>query len=142
MRPDRLLSAREKERVIGAIREAESRSAGEIVVRVIGFCLGDTRRRAEKEFFRLGVHRTRDRSGVLILLVLSRRRIEVVADEGISARVPQPAWDFLVAGMAARFREGAYAEGLVTAVEEIGALLAEHFPRRHDDTDELPNDIV
>lgn len=141
VRAEQLFTDLEKRRIVDAIGEAESRSAGEIRVKVIDSCFGKTRTRAEKEFFRLGVDKTRDASGVLILLVLGQRRIEVVADKGISARVPQAIWDSLVAGMAERFREEAYADGLVSAVQSIGDLLAKHFPRRADDTNELSNSV-
>jgi putative membrane protein len=39
------------------------------------------------------------------------------------------------------FSERKFREGLVEAVHAVGALLAQHFPRRPDDTNELPNEV-
>jgi putative membrane protein len=44
--------------------------------------------------------------------------------------------------MLGHIRAGRLAEGLVAAVEKVGAVLAEHFPRAEDDTNELPDRLI
>ena len=44
--------------------------------------------------------------------------------------------------MEQRLREGQFTEAVLAAVEKVGALLAAKFPRRPDDTNELPDGIV
>jgi len=93
-------------------------------------------------FLEHGLHRTRDATGVLILISLFERRVRVLADRGISAVVPQETWDGVIATITAGIREGRTCEALCSAVERCGDLLQERFPRREDDTDELPNLIT
>ena len=47
-----------------------------------------------------------------------------------------------MAAMLAYIREGRLAEGMVAAVERVGAVLAEHFPRAEDDVNELPDRLI
>jgi len=97
---------------------------------------------ALKEFYRLGMQKTRDKTGVLILLLLSEKKLYVAADEFIHTRVEEGTWDKIAEGMSARFKEGRFIEGLSEAVRAVGVPLKQHFPRRPDDTNELPNEIV
>ena len=65
---------------------------------------------------------------MLIYVQLIDRRVEIVADRGISARVAQSEWDAVSRTMEDAFRAGAYERGAVVAIESIGRLLATHFP--------------
>ena len=97
---------------------------------------------ALKEYYRLGMQKTRDKTGVLILLLISEKKLYIAADEAINSRVEEQTWDKIADGMSVRFKEGRFFEGLAEAVRTVGVHLKQHFPRRSDDTDELPNDIV
>ena len=98
--------------------------------------------RAQKLFVERGLTETRDRSGVLILISELERRVEILADKGIHARVGVEQWQRDVATIASAIRGGRAAEGLLAAIERIGAELAEAFPPRADDVNELPDDVV
>ena len=39
-------------------------------------------------------------------------------------------------------REGRAADGIVAAIERVGAVLAEHFPRSADDRNEIPDRLI
>ncbi len=93
-------------------------------------------------FVEQGLHHTRDNTGILILICLFEHRVEVLADRGINALVPKETWQEIVAIVTAGLRRGQACEALCRAVERCGQILAEHFPRREDDTDELPNLII
>ena len=88
------------------------------------------------------LYQTRDATGVLILISLFERRVRVLADTGISTVVPQQEWDGIVATITAGIRAGKTCDALCTAIGRCGDLLAERFPRKADDTDELPNLIT
>lgn len=91
-------------------------------------------------FVRHGVHRTRDRSGILVLIALFEHRVRILADEGIHAAVPAATWETLALDTARAVRDGRPGAALLRAVERCGALLAEHGPRRRaDDANELPD---
>jgi putative membrane protein len=47
-----------------------------------------------------------------------------------------------MAAMLGHIREGRLAEGMVAAVGQVGAVLAQHFPRAEDDQNELPDRLI
>lgn len=97
------------------------------------------RERAEELFALLRVWDTERNSGVLIYVQLVDRRIEIVADRGIAAKVAQAEWNAVCGEMEKAFREGKFAEGALRAIERASALLAEHFPARDGNPNELPD---
>jgi uncharacterized membrane protein len=99
------------------------------------------RQRAVTMFGKLRVWDTEHNNGVLIYLLLAERAIEIVADRGLTRRVPQATWDGLVAGMREKFRAGCFEEGLMQAVEAVDLLLRRHFPLAEGEhnPNELPN---
>jgi putative membrane protein len=98
------------------------------------------RARAEQSFIEQGVTETRDRSGVLLFLSEAERRVELLADRGIHQRVGADVWQALVNDVVSAIRHGHAASGIASAVDAIGARLAQHFPPAPDDTNELPNE--
>lgn len=98
--------------------------------------------RALRAFVERGVHETRDRSGLLIFISELEHRVEILADRGIHARVGTEGWSAHVARVVGAIREGRAADGIVQVIESIGALLAREFPRRSDDTNELPDELI
>jgi putative membrane protein len=97
---------------------------------------------ALKQFLARNVHLTAERTGVLIFVSIAERYAEIVADAGIDAKVPQDMWDSIVAGLIDDARHDQLAEGFVTAVAAVGALLAEHFPVGPNDVNELDDHLV
>lgn len=100
------------------------------------------RRLAREQFFMQKLHLTRERTGVLIFVSVAEHYVEILADEGIHKVVPADAWNEVVARFIAQVKAGKTAGGFIEAVEACGAYLAEHFPARPDDTNELPNALV
>jgi putative membrane protein len=98
--------------------------------------------RALVAFITHGLHRTREENGILILISLMERRVHVLADRGINAKVPTGTWDEIVATITKGLAEGNAADALCTAITRCGDLLAPQFPHRDDDRDELPNLIL
>ncbi len=94
------------------------------------------------QFMAKGLHLTRSRTGVLIFAARGERQVEVVADEGIHAKVGEAVWNEAVAALTRRIREGRAADGFVEAIGLCGKVLAEHFPPEPGDTNELPNEVV
>ncbi len=93
--------------------------------------------------FKVGAERrTSGRTGILIYLSMAEHRAEIVADEAIASRVSGDVWGEAMAAMLGHIREGRVAEGMSAAVERVGAVLAEHFPRDAADTNELPDRLI
>jgi len=93
-------------------------------------------------FVEQGLHHTRDETGILILISLFEHRVHVLADRGINAQVPPGTWEEIVAVVTGGIRQDRTCEALCAAIGRCGELLEGHFPRKADDTDELPNLIV
>lgn len=124
--------------ITAAVHDAESRTSGEIVVRLVQAAGGsDTRAAAEAEFQQLGMAATKARNGVLLYVALNERRIEIIADVGVIAMVPQATWQFAADVVTLGFRANVPTEAIVMAVLAIGDVLAEKFPRLPDDVNEL-----
>ena len=47
-----------------------------------------------------------------------------------------------MATLIGEIRAGRAAAGVIGAVEQVGAVLAEHFPRAEDDINELPDRLI
>ena len=93
--------------------------------------------------FKIGAERrTHGRTGVLIYLSLAEHRAEIVADDAIASMVAPEVWGEAMATLLGGIRSGRAAEGLCGAVEQVGAVLAEHFPRAENDTNELPDRLI
>lgn len=97
---------------------------------------------AVDHFLTVGMHQTRGRTGVLIMVALEEHLVEVVADEAVHAKVGPEAWEGVCAAVLDGARAGALAAGLVAGVNEAGRILAIHAPRAGDDTNELPDRVV
>jgi uncharacterized membrane protein len=137
----RFLTAAQLETVARAVHEAERGTAGEIRVHLDAACPGEPMARAVAVFERLGMHRTAARLGVLIYVAIEDRKLAVIGDTGIHARLPGDYWAGLTRTLAEDFRAGRPADGLVAAVRDVGAVLRQHFPRGPDDRNELGDEV-
>jgi len=97
---------------------------------------------AEEEFYNLKMDSTRDKTGILIYVLLSKRKFFILADSGINEKVDQSAWDVMRDEMQTEFQLGHYLEGIIKTIEKVGNLLSQHFPIKHDDTNELSNKVI
>jgi putative membrane protein len=98
--------------------------------------------RAFQLFAERGVHETRDRTGMLLLLSELERRVTLLGDRGIHERVGTEGWQKHVAHIVARIHEGRTADGVLEVLQELEVALARGVPIRPDDRNELPNEIV
>jgi putative membrane protein len=100
------------------------------------------RQRAREAFLSEEVYGTHDRTGILIFLSLLERRVVVLGDRGINAKVEPTDWERIVRLIVDGMKRGLAADGLVEAIGQCGALLAQHgVARRADDTDELSDNL-
>lgn len=139
------------QRLTGRVAASERRHSGEIRICIeAGLPMSylwrhaSVRERAVMLFGKLRVWDTAHNNGVLIYLLLAEHAIEIVADRGIHSRVDAAAWTAMMQRMSAAFREGRFEDGLTQALEEISALLVEHFPLVEGELDvnELPDEPV
>jgi putative membrane protein len=97
---------------------------------------------ARRQFLAHGLHLTKNRTGVLIFASVAEHYVEIVADAGINEKVTQKVWNDAVAAMVTAIGDGRPGDGLVAAIEQCGAVLAQNFPPGTINRDELPNKLV
>ena len=93
--------------------------------------------------FKVGAERrTHGRTGILIYLSMREHRAQILADEAIASKVSPETWGEAMAALLEHIKDGRCADGMIAAVEKVGVVLAEHFPRAEDDTNELPDRLI
>ena len=100
------------------------------------------RRRAITIFKAAAERRTVGRTGILIYLSMAERRAEIIGDEAIVKVTDESTWGEAMASLIADVREGRPGDGIVAAIQQVGAVLAEHFPRSSTDTNEIPDKLI
>jgi uncharacterized membrane protein len=131
----------EHDRIARAISNAESRTSGEIRVYVQHGKLGDVVLAAQKQFEKLGMTATRERNAVLIFVAPRAQKFAVIGDRAVHEKCGLPFWQALTQAMRTHFQAQNFTDAVVHGIREAGSLLAQHFPRRPDDLNELPNTI-
>jgi uncharacterized membrane protein len=139
------------ERLARRVAASEKRHSGEVRIYVeaglpLSYLWRDARprERAVAMFGKLRVWDTEQNNGVLIYLLLAEHAIEIVADRGLAQKVDPGTWQAIVQHMREAFRQGRFEDGLTQALEEVSALLVEHFPLAPGaaDRNELPDEPV
>jgi uncharacterized membrane protein len=129
--------------IVGAIREAEARSTGEVRVLVTHLEVEDALAEARRRFAALGMEQTGQRNAVLIFIAPKSRTFAVLGDTGIHQHGGELMWAQVAHGLGVAFRAGRWTEGLVQAIREVGDELARFFPRGPgDDVNELPDAVL
>lgn len=134
-------------RISNQIKKSEQNTSGEIRIsikenRSFWDFKKDIRKLAEREFKKLGMTNTKEKTGILLFLLLSERKFYILADEGINNKVSQNTWDIVRDEIQNEFREGKFANGIIKGIERVGNILSEHFPISKDDTNELSNKVI
>jgi uncharacterized membrane protein len=79
---------------------------------------------------------------VLIFVAPVSQKFAVIGDEAVHEKCGESFWTALAAVMAAHFKAGDFTTGLVAGIAQAGVLLARHFPRLPDDSNELPDEVI
>ena len=98
--------------------------------------------RAVRHFMESGVYNTKDRTGILIFISALERRVELLADRGISEKISREKWQGIVNNITGGIKANKLTEHLTGSIRECGDLLAEHFPIQPDDVNELKDNIA
>lgn len=132
-------------RVVEAIRQAESRSSGEIRVFMEKHCrYMEALDRAREVFRELGMDQTAQRNAVLIYIAWKDHQFALYGDEQVFSLSGGPGfWKESASVLQDYLSRGQMAEGLVACIGELGNVLARYFP--YDPRfprNELPDEIV
>ena len=129
-----------------AIKASEATHAGQVRFVVEGALDGapllhnqPARWRALDIFSHLRIWDTAHNNGVLIYLLLADRRVEIVADRGIDAKVGAEGWQHICRDVEAEFRNGRFEAGAIEGIEAVSRELAKYFPPDGHNRNELPD---
>ena len=143
MRAKEFLSKLEHDRIVGTIREAESKSSGQIRVYIQRAELrSDPVPIAEQKFRQLGMDKTSERNAVLLFISPRGRKFAVIGDRAIHQKCGEQFWQEVVDRMRDNFKNEKFTKALVEAIAEIGKVLAAHFPPQPTSANELPDEIA
>lgn len=138
-----------------AVRSAEKKTSGEIVPLIVTAALPlwlkrfiplklskyYTNYRARRFFFEQGIHKTVGQTGIIIVIFLQERCVEVIADKGISAHYPATTWEELVKIIVRSAQKDRLVQGLCQAIGRCGKILQAYCPRQKNDRNELTNKL-
>lgn len=108
----------------------------------VGDQMAQVERRAMLEFYQAGIQGTAEATGILIFISLFERRVVVLADKAIAAKLPQDTWNEMCRSLVANIKQKRAGVGIVEAVKSCGKILSHHFPLNAEDVNELPNQLV
>jgi len=129
-----------------AIKLTEASHSGQVRFVVEGALDGQplfrdqsARDRALDIFAHLRIWDTAHNNGVLIYLLLADRKVEIVADRGIDARVGAAGWQKICKAMETDFKAGNFEAGAIRGIGAVSKQLAAYFPKTGAGPNELPD---
>lgn len=134
-------SAAQKAEILAAIKEAENKTSGEIIVHIENRCRIEVLDRAAEVFDKLGLHKTAARNGVLIYLAVKDHKFAILGDSGINLKTGEHFWTEIKEVMSDKFRSGDFTGGLISGIQMAGEKLKIHFPYEKGDKNELRDEI-
>ena len=140
-RVENFLSENEEQEIVQAILKAEKNTSGEIRVHIEAHTRLDHFDRAKEVFHLLKMDNTKDENGVLIYVAVNDKKFVVYGDKGIDKVTPDTFWETTRDIIQAQFKTGKYKEGIIGGILAAGNELEAHFPWKHDDLNELSNEV-
>ncbi len=132
-----------------AITAGELRHRGEVRLIVENSMPSDliqadvsNRQRALGLFAEYAVWDTADRCGVLLYVNLAEHKVDIVVDRNIGQKIDPSIWQQICTTMTQGFKLGQFEQSTLSAIEQVNALLAEHFPGNGARPNELPDHPV
>jgi uncharacterized membrane protein len=140
-----MLDKHSQEMIVSCIREAESKTSGEVRVFIEHHCqYMDAMVRAKEIFTNLAMEKTHARNAVVVYVALKDRQFALFGDTAIYEKAGGPEfWKKAAEKLTGHLKKNEITEGLCNCIRELGAALAAHFP--YDPSikkNELPDEIV
>ena len=131
----------ESEQLVNKISELEQKTESEIRIHIEDVCEESAFDRAVEVFQKLGMQKTKDKTGILIYLATQDKKMAVLGDKGINEKLENNFWDSIIEKRKVKFETQGVSSGLELGLELIGQKLIEYFPERGTPSNQLPNDI-
>ena len=85
---------------------------------------------------------TQENSGVLIYLMLTDHKLEILADRGIHKALGHDYWDKLNHKIIQNFKNKEYKKGIIYAIDQVTKEMVKLFPKKGKDPDEISNEVI
>jgi len=138
---EEFLTKEEEQKIIEAIRVAETETSGEIRVHLENNSNKDCLDHAKEIFHLLHMDETQEKNGVLFYVAVHTHQFAIVGDKGIDDKVPDNFWKDVKDIVTDQFSKGNKADGLIMGILEAGQKLQQYFPYKENDKNELSDDI-
>ena len=140
-----MLDKDSQHKIVASIKEAESKTSGEIRVFIEHHCqYMDAMHRAQEIFANLKMEKTQARNAIIVYVALTDRQFALFGDIAIYEKAGgSEFWKGAAAKLTGHLRKNNVTEGLCNCIHELGTALATHFP--YDPAikkNELPDEIV
>ncbi len=96
---------------------------------------------ARRTFLDQGLHHTKDGTGMLIFVSEAEHYVEILADRGIAAQVPDERWKSIVDTFTGHVKQGEVLNGFLECIASCGDELITKLPAT-EKKNELPNHLV
>jgi uncharacterized membrane protein len=140
MKPLHFIKSVDRDQIVSAIAEVETRTTGRIRVFISHHKTADAVRSAGNIFAKLKLNQARN--AVLIFIAPVSHKFAVIGDTGVHAKCGDEFWRGVVETMEAGLKRGDFTEALVHGIKKIGSVLAEHFPPDSAAKDDLSDAVV
>ena len=100
------------------------------------------RERAIRAFYEKGLYKTKDETGVLIFLSLLEKKVWILGDKGINAKIRENFWADIAKEISSGMFEKTHCDALISAIEKCSLELTKHFPCKPDDKNELSDKVI
>jgi uncharacterized membrane protein len=142
MKTKHFLDQLEHEQVAAAIRNAEKKTSGQIIVFVTRRRPRDILAFTRKSFRKLRLHRTKQRNGVLIMVAPAAQKVAIFGDTAVDRKSDEAFWEEVIRQMQPDLKKGEFTAAIVGAVEKVGSVLAAHFPADGGRPNEISDEVV
>ena len=141
MKPQDFFDQLQHDAIVAAIGETEAKMSGEIRVFVSREDPEDVVAAAHRRFVELKMDQTAQRNGVLIYVAPRVRKFAIIGDVAIHQRCGDNFWKEVAQEMDGHFRKSDFTQGIIHAIRRAGAIVAEHFPQRPGDKNQLSTEL-
>ncbi|MCL1865073.1 MAG: hypothetical protein FWF73_04605 [Spirochaetes bacterium] len=98
--------------------------------------------KAFRGFYRHGLSKTKDATGILFFISIFEKKVYVLADHGIYSKIKQETLNKYAESVGKGIKSGNGAEALCKTIKDAGKELAHYFPVQKDDVNELPDELI
>lgn len=96
---------------------------------------------AASTFYRAGINKTEEASGILIYISYLEQKVRILADSGIASKIDANIWNQIAEKLAKNLKSNGE-KAICVAIEECGKILEENFPAKEKNPDEISNELI